>query len=261
MKLRLGARCVIGGLLALATQLVGAVEAGTSASHEPFAGVWQIDSPVFAVRTMTGEVPPLQNAAAQVYHRHIAERKQGDTSFDSATWCASVGIPRLMFIDSPFEIMVGPQHIAFMHEWNWWARVIYLKGALSSSVPPLRRPAHIESTGIGILPPIENVMTLGPVGLSRGEWVGDELLVTTDHLIDTTLIDSAGLPHSDALKLTEKFRLRSPDVLEDRIRFEDPQIFTRPWETVVTYHRKAGERIHEDVCLDRIKTGEPAVRE
>ena len=260
MKRRLGTRCVIGGLLALATWLVGAIEAGSSASHESFAGVWQIDSPVFAVHTTTGEEPPLQKAAAQVYHRHIADRKQGDTSFDSATWCASVGIPRLMFIESPFEIMVGPRHIAFLHEWNWWARVVYLKGALTLSAPH-GRPAHIEHTSIDVLPPIENVMTPGPVGLSRGQWVGDELVVTTDHLIDTTLIDSAGLPHSDALKLTEKFRLRGPDVLEDRIRFEDPQTFTRPWETVVTYHRKPGERIHEDVCLDRIKTGQPAVKE
>ena len=103
-------------------------------------------------------------------------------------------------------------------------------------------------------------MSARTVGLSRGEWVDDKLVVKTDHLIDTTPIDSAGLPHSDALKLTETLRLRSPDVLS-RIRFEDPATFTRPWETVVTYRRKPGARIQEDVCLDRLQAGEPAVKE
>ena len=253
---------MIGGLLALATQLGGAAEAGGSAaSHESFAGVWQIESPIFAVHTTTGEEPPLQTAAARVYHERIAARKQGDTSFDSATWCASMGMPRLMFVNSPFEILIGPRHIAFMHEWNWWARVVYLKGGLAPTVPQHARPAPTQHTSISGLPPIENVMTPGAVGLSRGEWVADELVVKTDHLVDTALLDSAGMPHSDGLKLIETFRLRSPDVLEDRIRFEDSATFTRPWETVVTYHRKPGARIHEDVCLDRIKAGEPAVKE
>jgi hypothetical protein len=248
---------MMGALLALATQLADAAQpSGSSASHQLFAGVWQVESPVFAVRMATGEQPPLQPAAAKVFQDRVAARKRGDTSFDSATWCASVGMPRLMFINYPFEIMVGPQHIAFMHEWSGWARVVFLPGSLTPTVGP--KPA---STGRGGLAAMQNVMTPGPVGLSRGEWVDDQLVVKTDLLIDSTPIDSAGLPHSDALKLTETLRLRSPDVLEDRIRFEDPATFTRPWETVVTYRRKPGARIHEDVCLDRIKAGEPAVKE
>ena len=257
MILRLAARCMMGALLALAAHLVDAAEpSGSSASHQRFAGVWQVESPVFAVRMATGDEPPLQPVAAKVYQDRIAARKRGDTSFDSATWCASVGMPRLMFINYPFEIMVGPKHIAFMHEWNGWARVVYLQGALTTTVRPKQ-----ANPGIGSLASIQNVMTPGPIGLSRGEWVDDKLVVQTDLLIDATPMDSAGLPHSDALKLTETFRLRSPDVLEDRIRFEDPETFTRPWETVVTYRRKPGTRIHEDVCLDRIQTGEPAVKE
>jgi hypothetical protein len=247
----------LGALLASATYLVDAAEpGGSSASQQLIAGVWQIESPVFAVRTASGEVPPLQPAAAKVYQSRIAARKRGDTSFDSATWCASVGMPRLMFINYPFEIMVGPKHVAFMHEWSGWARIVYLPGGFAPTIVP--KPATAGRDGLA---PMLNVMTPGPVGLSRGEWVDHQLVVRTNLLIDSTPIDSAGLPHSDALKLTETVRLRSPDVLEDRIRFEDPTTFTRPWETVVTYRRKPGTRIHEDVCLDRIQRGEPAVKE
>lgn len=251
------ARYLIGGLLSLSAQLTCAAQPdGASAAHQNFSGVWQVETPVFAVRTEKGEEPPLQPAAAKVYHDRIAARKQGDTSFDPATWCASVGMPRLMFINYPFEIMVGPKHVALMHEWHWWARVVYLPGGLT---PTVRKTQ--ANVNIGGLQPVLNIMTPGAVGVSRGEWVDDKLVVKTDLLNDSTPIDSAGLPHSDSLKLTETLRLRSPDVLEDRIRFDDPTTFTRPWETVVTYRRKPGARIHEDVCLDRLQAGEPAVKE
>lgn len=99
------------------------------------------------------------------------------------------------------------------------------------------------------------------MGLSKGKWEGDTLVVETGRLSHLTLIDSAGMPHSDDFKLTERIRLRSPDVLENRIRIEDPGVFTQPWETMVTYKRQRDATIEEDVCLDRIKTGAPAVKE
>ncbi len=201
-------------------------------------GIWRIDKPVAALHTANGGEPPLRAEAAKRYQVHIAERRNGDlTSFDSAAWCASVGMPRIMTINSPFEIVVRPPYVALLHEWNWWARVVYFGGALAGGDD---QP--------------------GPMGLSVGRWEGDTLVVETSHLIGSTLIDNSGLPHSDALKLTERLRLRSPDVLEDRLQFEDPQTFTQPWEAVLTYRRQHTD-IHEDVCLDRIKSGEPALME
>jgi hypothetical protein len=100
-----------------------------------------------------------------------------------------------------------------------------------------------------------------PTGFANGRWEGDVLVVETDHLAATTLLDGAGMPHSNQLKLVERIRLTSPDALENRIRFEDPGTFTAPWETVLTFRRQTGATPVEDVCLDRLQTGEPAVRE
>jgi len=258
---RYKAHCIIGGLLAFGAHVCGAVEAGSSAANPALAGVWQIRAPLSAVRTTSGEEPPLQPSAAAVYREHLTARKQGDTSFDNTTWCASAGMPRLMFINSPFEITIGPRHVAFMHEWNWWARIVYLKGGLTATVAPREQHGSTAQSNISGLPPVENVMIPGPVGISRGEWSGGDLVVKTDHLVDTTLLDNSGIPHSDALRLTERFHLNGPDVLEDHMRLDDSQTFTHPWETVVTYQRKPGARIHEDVCLDRIKAGGTALAE
>lgn len=272
-------------MVAYACLAVMASQAFQAQAADSVAGVWRIEAPVKAVRTVDGKEPPLKPEAAQTYRRHIAARKAGDTSFDSATWCASVGMPRAMFIDSPFQIVVSDPYVAFLHEWNWWARVVYLAGAIDPSAaaaaardlppegegpPPGAGPPPGEGPPPGAGPPPEELQAgdpidegalKGPMGISRGHWEGDALVVETQDIGPLTLIDGAGLPHSDALKVTETLRLRGPDILEDRIRFEDPEVFTRPWETVVTYRRQLGVRIQEDVCLDRIRDGSPAVKE
>lgn len=245
----------------LSLNCIVAVGAAHAQDHSKFAGIWRIEKPVFAVRTVDGKEPPLKPAAQKIYREHIAARRRGDTSFDSATWCAAVGMPRILFIDYPFQIMLGSKHVAFMHEWNWWARVVYLEGALAAApqAQPSGTPAASAPPAFG--PPQARADLPGPMGLSKGKWQGDTLVVETTHLIDSTLLDSAGLPHSDDLKLTEQLRLRTPDVLENRIRIEDPAIFSQPWETVVTYRRQSNTVIKEDVCLDRMKTGAPALKE
>lgn len=245
-----------------------------SQSQSQFAGVWRIEKPVTALRTTEGKEPPLKAEAATRYREHLAARKQGDTSFDSATWCAAVGFPRIMSINYPFEIMVRPQYVVFLHEWNWWTRIVYMKGALSDApVAALGPPPGMGAPpggppGAGGPPPGGPPMMSasndapGPMGLSKGRWEGDTLVVETTQLDETKLLDNAGLPHSGQLKVTERLRLVNPNVLEDRILIEDAATFTQPWETVVSYRRQRDAIIQEDVCLDRIKkAGVPAVKE
>jgi hypothetical protein len=260
------------------TALVSLQVNAQTQSQSRLEGVWRIEKPVFALRTLEGKEPPLQAEAAKQYREHLAARKRGDTSFDSATWCAAVGVPRIMFINYPFEIMVRPQYVGILHEWNRWARIVYMTGALSDrpiggrGPPPGAGPSR-DGGPPGDGPPpgdpasgeapryMAATYAAGPSGLSKGRWDGDTLVVETTLLDDSKLLDNAGLPHSNQLKVTERLRLASPDVLEDRVRLEDPVTFTQPWETMVSYRRQHDAIIQEDVCLDRIKTGAPAVKE
>jgi hypothetical protein len=253
--------CSLRALLAA----VGAALVSVAAAHAAvptseqmqLSGVWRVEKPVFQVRTIDGRLPPFRAEAAKIYQERIAARKRGDTSFDGATWCASVGMPRMMFIDAPFEIIVRPSRVIFLYQWNWWTRIVDMASVLAPAPPlpgPTTTPSGQTTEDFGASVP-------GPMGAALGRWDGNTLVVRTTDLIDTTLIDGAGTPHSDALKLTERVRLLSADRLEDLIRIEDPDTFTAPWETRVTYRRQPGATIKEDVCLDRIKRGEPAVKE
>jgi hypothetical protein len=263
----------------------GKTHAAPEQSHEQIAGAWLIDKPVFALRTADGGVPPLKPAAAKVYQDRQAARAKGDTSFDSATWCASLGMPRMLLVNYPFEVIVRPKQVALLHQWNWWARLVYMPNALDKDAsappppgigppggppgaPPGGPPGAPPGGPPGAPPGARGVAASGEqeieptsTGFSQGKWEGDVLVVETDHIANGTLLDSAGMPHSSHLKLVERIRVLGTDVLEDRIRIQDDETFVRPWETLVTYRRQAKASRYEDVCLDRIRAGEPAVRE
>jgi hypothetical protein len=200
------------------------------------SGVWMIEQPVSALKTAEGSTPPLLPDAQRLYETRLAARRAGDTSFDQTTWCAAPGIPRLMFIPYPFQIILGPRRALFLYEWDRWARVV-----------------DLVSSDLEVVYPVS-------LGVATGHRQGSTLVIKTAGLKDGTLLDSA-MPHSEELKLTERLRLLNRNRLENRLTFDDPRVFSRPWETVVTYRRQpADSTFKEDVCLDRIKQGESAIK-
>jgi len=67
-------------------------------------------------------------------------------------------------------------------------------------------------------------------GYSVGKWVDDyTLVVQTTGLDDRTWIDRAGRPHSDALRVEERFHRADRDHLELSVTIDDPKMYTKPW--------------------------------
>jgi hypothetical protein len=61
------------------------------------------------------------------------------------------------------------------------------------------------------------------------------------------------------MTLTEKLRVLDDGRLENRLRIEDPDTFTKAWEAVLFFHRDAAAQLTDDVCPDRIADRQPAV--
>jgi hypothetical protein len=72
------------------------------------------------------------------------------------------------------------------------------------------------------------------LGYSVGRWEGDTLAVETIGFNDRTWLDTNGHPHSEALRVTERFRRLDLGHLELRITIDDPKAFTRPF-TIIKY--------------------------
>jgi hypothetical protein len=80
-----------------------------------------------------------------------------------------------------------------------------------------------------------------------GLWEGDTLVVDTTGMNDRTSFDPTGMPHSDAMRLTERIRRLDKDKLEDLITIDDPKTFTKPWVQSRQY-RLTTEPMDEFLC-------------
>ena len=67
-------------------------------------------------------------------------------------------------------------------------------------------------------------------GYSLGKWVDDyTLVVETTGLDERTWIDHTGRPHSDALRVEERFHRVDHDHMELSVTIDDPKMYTKPW--------------------------------
>jgi hypothetical protein len=98
--------------------------------------------------------------------------------------------------------------------------------------------------------PLDNRPRLDPgitlwMGDARGRWEGETLVVETTNFTDRTSI--AGL-HSAKLKLTEYFTRIDPEMIEYRIKVEDPETWTAPFTLRYTITQQPGYQLFEYSC-------------
>jgi hypothetical protein len=168
-----------------------------------------------------GDEIPYQPWAAARKLENLTNRQ----ARDPLAKCYIPGVPRIMYMEFPFQIFQTREHLAMTFEWSQVFRLIYTNG----STPP---------EGIDFW-----------MGDSRGRWDGDTLVVTVTNHNDKTWFDMAGNFHSEALRLTERYTLLDADTIRYEVTVEDAKVFTRPWTMRMTLHRhKDMDRVLEYQC-------------
>jgi len=67
-------------------------------------------------------------------------------------------------------------------------------------------------------------------GYSVGHWVDDyTFVVDTVGLNEKTWLDNVGRPHSDQMRVEERFHRPSREILELTVTIDDPKFYTKPW--------------------------------
>jgi hypothetical protein len=84
------------------------------------------------------------------------------------------------------------------------------------------------------------------MGSSVGHWEGDTLVVETTNLTDKLAVGR--MPHSEDLKLTERFTRIDPDMIDYVVTVEDPRTFERPWTYRLTLTTQPGYEVLEYSC-------------
>lgn len=228
-------RCTGRGVLGLAAALFAGTLAQAAAPD--LSGYWQVERYIEELRTLEGKEPPLKPEAKKLYAQRKAAQRAGKLDFDPAAKCISPGVPRLMFLPYAMEFLQGSGELSMLFAWN-------------------RHHRHVDLTGKGLEPAFGMYM-----GTSSGKWEGNTLLVETINLKEEALLDASGLPGSGELRVTERYTLQANgQQLKNLITIEDSSNYTRSWQTQVTYRRLPdSHRLFEDVCLDRVDNGEPAI--
>jgi len=87
-------------------------------------------------------------------------------------------------------------------------------------------------------------------GYSSGHWEGDTLVVESNAFVERFWFSNGGLPHTEALHLTEKFSRPDFNTLRYEVRVDDPGTYTRPWSSAWTLSWVADQDIPEYFCQD-----------
>ena len=146
---------------------------------------------------------------------------------DPVSQCEPLGYPRDLWEANlrPFEFIQTPdrvlQHMQYHDTW----RTIWTDGR---ALPKDPDPAWY--------------------GYAIGRWEGDTFVVESMGYDDRTWIDHFGNPHSDQMRLVERWRRVDKDTLKLDMTLTDPKTYTKPWvaETITFVNPKAA--IFEEIC-------------
>jgi len=85
-------------------------------------------------------------------------------------------------------------------------------------------------------------------GYSVGHWEGDTLVIQSAGFNDRTWLDFGGHPHTEALRVTERFHRKDFGHMDVSLTFEDPKAYTRPWTISVPAELEPDTEVLEYVC-------------
>jgi hypothetical protein len=164
----------------------------------------------------------MRSAAAEIFRRRA-------TGAESRSPCLPVGFPAAGFLSEPFKIVQSPRLTAVLYEDTH--RQIYTDGRMFPK--EFAQPSWL--------------------GYSIGHWEGDTLVVESAGFNDRTWLDVSGHPHSEALRVSERYRRRDFGHMDAEMTFDDPPMYTKPFTIKLTFLLQPDADIFEYFCDENEK--------
>jgi sugar lactone lactonase YvrE len=171
----------------------------------------------------TGGLPYQDWARAERQDRYANPARGYD---DPTAHCFPGGVPRALYVPSPFYVIQTPTYVVILLERMSW-RIVPLDG----------RP-HLPDT-----------IRLWQ-GDSLGHWDGDSLVIETTNLNGKTWLNEVGDVISHAATVVERFTPVSATSIQYEATVNDPIVFTRPWTIAMPLKRNPKGELLEVACLE-----------
>ena len=86
------------------------------------------------------------------------------------------------------------------------------------------------------------------MGYSVGRWDGDTLIVDSNGFNDKTWLSRYGQPHTEAVRVRERYQRRDVGHLHVEVTFTDPEAYVKPWSFTADMALAADTEMLEAVC-------------
>ena len=208
-----------------------------SADGKPdLSGTWQAGGVSIYGEPGAPPLHPLPPAPARPparqpipYQDWAETRRKTFTVLDDPTSkCFLPGVPRIVGMPMPMEIVQTPREVVILYEsFRAWRRI------------PLN--AKLEHP---------NDLTPTWMGDSVGRWEGDTLVVDVTGFNDKTWLGGMGTVHTEKLHVVERYKPLNYDSILYEATVEDPGALTKPWVTGSVLRRPIDVRVEEYECIE-----------
>ena len=175
----------------------------------PVSGITTTISQVRASMSLRARIPPPMTAwgkarfDASIPGYGPRARPNGN---DPMLKCNPTGIPKILFMVLPHEIVQTPERTFMFFEREHAWRQIWTDGR--------QHPKDVEPTYMGD---------------SIGRWEGDMFVVDSVGFNDKTWLDFYGNPHSEQMHLVERYKRVDHKTLTMQLIIDDPKTYTETW--------------------------------
>lgn len=181
-------------------------------------------------------VPPLTPYGQKLFDAIQSDSPQWNSK-DPMNICDPYGWPRWLTYDYGFEFVVLPNRVLqFVEQGHTW-RDIWTDGRKLPSDPPIPRY----------------------LGYAVGRWEGDSFVVESNGYDDRSWLTNqvrrtgntrpGGYPHSDEMRVEERYKRLNYGLLQITLTIIDPKVYTAPWTTTATTTLIPNTEIAEHFCV------------
>ena len=157
-----------------------------------------------------------------------AKRKTFTVLDDPTSKCFLPGVPRIVGMPMPMEILQTPGEVVILYEsFRAWRRI-----PLNAK---LQHPDDLTPTWMGD---------------SVGRWEGDTLVVDVTGFNDKTWLSGMGTIHTEKLHVVERYKPINYDTILYEAAVEDAGAMTKPWVTGSVLRRPIDVRVEEYECIE-----------
>jgi hypothetical protein len=203
-----------------------------------FSGIWGNNGIPFDFKTVPSFTPygkKLWEATqAEVAHPGVPATNGGAGGKDPMMHCDPLGYPRSVEYSYGMEFVMLPDRVLQFFEFGGYSRTIWTDGRKLPADPPQARW----------------------FGYNVGHWEGDTLVIESNGYEDRSWIDEdrpggrqRGMPHSDEMKIVERWKRPNYGTLELEMTIIDPKVYTKPWVSKGTTDLRPGTELSEYYCV------------